>query len=57
MKNNIDWVKIRENGELKYRNDIKWGRNVIDYEEAVQALTLLLLLILGKRGEIDGGTQ
>lgn len=35
MKNNIDWVKIRDNGELKYRGDIKWGRNVIDYEEAV----------------------
>lgn len=35
MKNNIDWVKIRDNGELKYCNDIKWGRNVIDYEEAV----------------------
>lgn len=35
MKNNIDWVKIRDNGELKYSSDIKWGRNVIDYEEAV----------------------
>lgn len=35
MKNNIDWVKVRENGELKYSDDIKWGRNVINYEEAV----------------------
>ena len=35
MKNNIDWVKIRDSGELKYTSDIKWGRNVIDYEEAV----------------------
>ena len=35
MKNNIDWVKIRDNGELKYSSDVKWGRNVIDYEEAV----------------------
>lgn len=35
MKNNIDWVKIRELGELKYSDDIKWGRSVINYEEAV----------------------
>ena len=35
MKNNIDWVKVRENGELKYSDDIKWGRNVINYEEAI----------------------
>lgn len=35
MKNNIDWVKIRDNGELKYSSDVKWGRNVINYEEAV----------------------
>lgn len=35
MKNNIDWVKVRENGELKYSDDIKWGRNVVNYEEAV----------------------
>ena len=35
MKNNIDWEKIRELGELKYSDDIKWGRNVINYEEAV----------------------
>lgn len=35
MKNNIDWVKVRDSGELKYNSDIKWGRNVIDYEEAV----------------------
>ena len=35
IKNNIDWVKIRELGELKYSDDIKWGRNVINYEEAV----------------------
>ena len=35
MKNNIDWVKIRKLGELKYSDDIKWGRNVINYEEAV----------------------
>lgn len=35
MKNNIDWVKVRDNGELKYSSDIKWGRNVIDYKEAV----------------------
>ena len=32
-KNNIDWCKIRENnGELKYRDEIKWGRNVICYQ-------------------------
>ena len=35
IKNNIDWIKIRELGELKYSDDIKWGRNVINYEEAV----------------------
>lgn len=35
MKNNIDWIKVREIGELKYSDDIKWGRNVIDYGEAV----------------------
>lgn len=35
MKNNIDWVKVRDVGELKYSDDIKWGRNVIKYEEAV----------------------
>lgn len=35
MKNNIDWVKVRENGELKYSEDIKWGRSVVTYEEAV----------------------
>lgn len=35
MKNNINWVRIRELGELKYSDDIKWGRNVINYEEAV----------------------
>ena len=35
MKNNIDWIKIRDNGELKYRDSIKWGRNVINYTEAV----------------------
>lgn len=31
IKNNIDWIKIREIGELKYSDDIKWGRNVINY--------------------------
>lgn len=35
MKNNIDWKKIREIGELKYTSDIKWGRNIIDYREVV----------------------
>ena len=35
MKNNIDWIKIRDNGELKYRDSIKWGRNVINYTETV----------------------
>ena len=35
MKNNIDWSKVRKSGELKYSDDIKWGRNVINYEEAV----------------------
>ena len=34
-KNNIDWVKIRETGELKYTDEIKYGRNVIDYGEAI----------------------
>ena len=34
-KNNIDWVKIRETGELKYTDEIKYGRNVIDYREAI----------------------
>ena len=31
MKNNIDWIKVRQNGELRYKDNIKWGRNVIDY--------------------------
>ena len=35
VKNNIDWKKVSEVGELKYSNEIKWGRNVIDYNEAV----------------------
>lgn len=35
MKNNIDWNKVRKSGELKYSDKIKWGRNVIDYGEAV----------------------
>lgn len=35
MKNNIDWAKIRHKGKLEYGDDIKWGRNVINYEEAV----------------------
>lgn len=35
MKNNIDWIKVREGGELKYSDDIKWGRNVVNYSEAV----------------------
>ena len=34
-KNNIDWVKIRETGELKYTDEIRYGRNVIDYGEAI----------------------
>ena len=35
MKNNIDWVKIRDSGELKYSDDIKWGRNIVNYDEVV----------------------
>ena len=31
MKNNIDWIKIRDSGELKYGDDIKWGRNIVKY--------------------------
>lgn len=35
MKNNIEWDKIRKIGELKYTEQVKWGRNVIDYGEVV----------------------
>ena len=35
MKNNIDWTKVFNIGELKYSNEIKWGRKVVDYSEAV----------------------
>mgnify|MGYP001092794721 CR=1 FL=1 len=35
VKNNIDWDKVSKIGELKYSEEIKWGRNVIDYGEAV----------------------
>lgn len=35
IKNNIDWDKVSKIGELKYSKEIKWGRNVIDYSEAV----------------------
>ena len=35
IKNNIDWQKVTECGELKYLDEIKWGRNVIDYKEVV----------------------
>ena len=35
IKNNIDWDKVSKIGELKYSEEIKWGRNVIDYSEAV----------------------
>lgn len=35
IKNNINWDRISEIGELKYSDQIKWGRNVIDYGEAV----------------------
>ena len=35
MKNNIDWIKVRQNGELKYKDNIKWGRNIIDYGEVI----------------------
>ena len=35
IKNNIDWNKVSKIGELKYSEEIKWGRNVIDYSEAV----------------------
>lgn len=34
-KNNIDWKRIRNIGELKYLDKIKWGKNVIDYKEVV----------------------
>ena len=38
-KNNIDWDKIRENGgELKYSDEIKWGRNVVIYENAKEEM-------------------
>lgn len=35
IKNNINWDRISEIGELKYSDQIKWGRNVIDYGEVV----------------------
>ncbi len=35
VKNNIDWKRVSECGELKYLNEIKWGRNIIDYGEVV----------------------
>lgn len=35
IKNNIDWQRVSECGELKYLDEIKWGRNVIDYKEVV----------------------
>lgn len=35
VKNNINWNKVSKIGELKYKDDIKWGRNVIDYQEAI----------------------
>lgn len=35
IKNNINWNKVSKIGELKYKDDIKWGRNVIDYQEAI----------------------
>lgn len=35
IKNNIEWDKIRKIGELKYTEQVKWGRNVIDYGEVV----------------------
>ena len=38
-KNNIDWDKIRENGgELKYSDEIKWGRNIVIYENAKEEM-------------------
>ena len=47
-KNNIDWVKIRETGELKYTDEIRYGRNVIDYGEAIQLITTIASFILQK---------
>lgn len=35
MKNNIDWVKIREIGELKYSDKILYGRRQIDYSQVI----------------------
>lgn len=35
IKNNIDWKRVFEYGELKYLDEIKWGRNIIDYGEVV----------------------
>lgn len=35
IKNNINWNKVSKIGELKYKDDIKWGRNVIDYQEVI----------------------
>lgn len=34
-KNNIDWKRVRNIGELKYLDEIKWGKNVIDYEGVI----------------------
>lgn len=34
-KHNINWKRVRDVGELKYYNKIKWGRTVIDYEEVI----------------------
>lgn len=39
MKNNIEWDKVRKIGELKYTNQVKWGRNVIDYGDVVSQNT------------------
>ena len=34
-KNNIDWIKVRETGKLKYSDNIKWGRSQIQYDDVV----------------------
>lgn len=35
IKNNIDWCRVREIGELKYTDNIAYGRRQIDYGEAI----------------------
>lgn len=33
-KNNIDWNRVMDIGELKYTDNIKWGSRQVDYSYA-----------------------